>query len=103
MCIRDSVFVEAVDRDGKARLISVPVADVAHSETGREGLEGRSRPEFRQTHVAPLQETAADGGRYAEEVQHDPAEAAVITQQIEIARRDEVLSGAGRFRDGRKG
>ena len=92
------VLLEAVDRHRDlGRLVAVAVADVAHAQRGRMRTDQRiGRPVAVRLRVAAtLQERAAQRRRSTEQVGHEPAVPAVVAQQVEIARRDEI---AGRDR-----
>src|SRR5581483_10610225 len=84
-----NVLLEAVDRDGEIRLIAVAIADVAHPEAGAVRLVSGARSEIAQGVIAAFEEGLADDGRDAEQIQHQPAVAPIVAQQVEVARGHE--------------
>ena len=53
----------------------------------------------RQGHAAPAQEGVAHHRRHAEQIQHQPAVAAVVAQQVEVAIGNEGLAALARLHD----
>src|ERR1700733_10621349 len=84
------VLVEAVDRDCEPGLVAVAIADITHAQAGGVRLIERAGAKLRQLHLPVAHEGLAYDRGDAEEVEHDPAEAPVIAQQFEVARRDEA-------------
>ncbi len=91
------ILLEAVDRHGQARLVAVAVSNIAHPQARRVGLVRGVVREVRQLEVPAPDERLAHHWRDPEQVQHDPAVAPVVTQQVEIARRYEACAALTRF------
>ena len=87
-------MVEAVHRDVEPRLALVAVTEVAHPQRRRvRRVDALGRELLQPVHVAALQERRADRRRVAEQVEDDPAVAAVVAQQREVRVGAESLPG----------
>ena len=82
--------MQAVHGYVEPRLVAIAVADVAHAQAGGVRLVGGVAAEVRELEIAALEERLAHHRRYAEQIQHDPAVAPIVAQQIEVARGDEI-------------
>ena len=96
------IIVQAVHGNTHRRLILVPIPDVAHAQRGPVRLVHRVIVERRQDDFAARKEALRHRGRGAEQIQYQPAVAAVVSQHRVILLGNEILARLVGFFDGQE-